>query len=508
MRQRGFFLITAAILVLAATLVAAPAQTGDANGNLSYARIVRLSVANGDVQIVRPDQSSKWEAAFANMPIQQGFTLGTNNGAAEIEFEQGSTMWLANDSVLEFTELALSDGGRITKLNLVRGSATFNAKLAAADTFSVSTPHFEITPPAKAVFRVDVFGQGGSVSVFQGKVSVESGSGPKDVMKGETFSLDSNAPDLASVKPNPAEDTWDRWVSSRESILASGQNQSLQYTNAPFTYGMADLASYGGWNFMPGCGYGWQPYGMSAGWMPFMDGTWMYYPSFGWSWVSYEPWGWVPYHFGGWTNCNGFGWAWMPGGYGFWSPGMVNWFGVGGGRVGWIPLPPRHPVRVNPVTLEKSVIVSTKNLGKDGRNEILFPAKIGNKLEARSAPPLSNGKFTGLGSAPGRMAVVPTASNLGTLRASLVAAPLALDVIHSATTPRLKLVNSARPAPKVPHSTPPQRTYTYAQGTRSQPGFHPSSSSLQSPHTMSSSSASASISHSSASAATVSGGKH
>jgi hypothetical protein len=508
MRRHNLFLITTAILVLAGGLLRAPAEARDDTGNLSYARIVRLSVANGDVQIVRPDQSSKWETAFANMPIQQGFTLGTNNGAAEIEFEQGTAVWLANDSILQFTELALSDGGRITKMNLVRGNATFNANLAAADAFSVSTSHFEITPPAKAVFRVHVFGQGGSVSVFKGKVSVASGSAPREVIKGETFSLDSNTPASASVEPNPAQDTWDRWVNSRESILANGQSQSLQYTNAPFTYGMADLSSYGGWNYMPGCGYGWQPYGMSAGWMPFMDGTWMYYPSFGWTWVSYEPWGWVPYHFGGWSNCGAFGWAWMPGEYGFWSPGMVNWVGVGGGRVGWRPLPPKPPVHVHPLGVGTPVIVSAKNLGKDGRNEILPPAKIGNHLEVHSAPPLSNGKFAGLGSAPGRPAVVPTASNLGTLRASLAAAPTELHISNSAATPRLGLLNAAPRAPTVPHSAPPVRTYTYSSSAGSQPGFHPSSSLAQPPHTMSSSSAAASMSHSSASSASSSGGKH
>src|SRR4029077_5304907 len=116
MQKRSFllfiFVISAVILgvsVAPACAAAAPADT------VSYFRIVRLSYVSGDVQIVRADQSDKWQAAYANMPIQQGFTLGTNDGGAEVEFESGSALWLAEKSMLQFTELALSDGGRITK---------------------------------------------------------------------------------------------------------------------------------------------------------------------------------------------------------------------------------------------------------------------------------------------------------------------------------------------------------------------------------------------------------
>ncbi|HEV2222344.1 MAG TPA: hypothetical protein VGR84_05020, partial [Candidatus Acidoferrales bacterium] len=45
----------------------------------SYARIVRLSYVSGDVQLNR-DGRSNWEQAVANMPIEQGFTIGTNDG--------------------------------------------------------------------------------------------------------------------------------------------------------------------------------------------------------------------------------------------------------------------------------------------------------------------------------------------------------------------------------------------------------------------------------------------
>ena len=453
-----------AVVLLTAALVATPAGAGD--DNYSYARIVRLSYVSGDVQIVRPDHGSTWEPAFSNMPIQQGFTLGTNDGRAEIEFEHGSVVWLAGNSIIQFTELALSNGGRITKMTLARGTATFDTDLAAGDQFAVLNGQFSITAPGKSQFRVDAFKNGGTLSVFKGKVSVASGDASKDVLKGETFAFKFGAPDLGTVKSNPALDSWDKWVVNRESILAGGQNQSLLYTNSPFTYGMADLSSYGAWNNLPGCGYGWQPFGMTAGWMPFMSGQWMNYPSFGWTWVSTEPWGWVPYHFGNWMMCPGFGWAWMPGGYGFWSPAPVQWVGVGGG-IGWRPLP---PVGVHPVPVATPIVVSSKPLGKEGSIHVLTAEKAGANAEIRSAPPLSNGRFakvdvpagTAGASAP-RTVVVPTSASLANLQSTLRARSGqagAASVVPALNTPPVHIVtNIAPPAPRIP-SAPPARTYS------------------------------------------------
>src|SRR5215469_945460 len=147
---------------LTATLIAIcaePARAGDIG--YSYARIVRLSYVSGDVQIVRTDKSNKWEPAVMNMPIQQGFVLGTNNGRAEIELESGSTIWLAENSVLQFTELALSNGGRITRMSLSEGTATFDASLSTGDAFEVAAPSFRVTPANKSEFRVDMQGKRG-----------------------------------------------------------------------------------------------------------------------------------------------------------------------------------------------------------------------------------------------------------------------------------------------------------------------------------------------------------
>src|SRR6266496_592466 len=84
----------------------------------SQARIVRLSDVQGSVQIDK-NTGLGFENAFANLPITQGAQLRTrDNGRAEVEFEDGSSMRIAPNSTLQFSTLSLSDSGkRVSEIN-------------------------------------------------------------------------------------------------------------------------------------------------------------------------------------------------------------------------------------------------------------------------------------------------------------------------------------------------------------------------------------------------------
>jgi len=497
MRQREFIRIFVGLALIAVLLPGFSPSTARAGDNsYSYARIVRLSLVSGDVQVIRSDDA-KWEPALMNMPIQQGMAVGTNDGRAEIEFENGGAIWLGENSLLQFTELALSNGGRITKVNLSQGIATFGPNLASGDFFLLVTPELQITPAAKSEFRADVRQGSSSLSVLAGHVSVSSLAGTKDLRKGETLAVNANTPTDAKISSNISPDNWDRWVKSRFSLLSEGQNQSLQYTNAPFSYGMADLSSYGDWSFYPGFGYGWQPYGVTNGWAPFSGGQWSFYPGLGWTWLSSEPWGWVPYHFGQWEYSPVFGWLWLPGGYGFWSPAPVQWFGLGN-RIGWAPV---NPVRLGAVhaTASVPVVVASKDLGKGGANKVMSAEQADEKLQSLSAAPLSNGRIATPaelaalqssaigGSAPAghhkvllpgeAQLVVPTAANLEALRSGVAfdaaqrrfvsASPSNLVGGKNVAPPQPLALNGAPRALKMPTALPPIRT---AMGAAGSPG--------------------------------------
>ena len=77
----------------------------------SQIRIVRLSDVHGDVQIDR-NTGQGYEKAFLNLPLTQGVKIQTKqDGRAEAEFEDGSTVRITPDAMIEFPQLSLRDSG-------------------------------------------------------------------------------------------------------------------------------------------------------------------------------------------------------------------------------------------------------------------------------------------------------------------------------------------------------------------------------------------------------------
>jgi Family of unknown function (DUF6600)/FecR protein len=337
----------------------------------SYARIVRLSLVEGSVTVARPGETGQ-QKAVVNLPLERGYEVESSaDGRAEVEFESREVADLAGNSNLTLSELALENGGRITRLAVGRGTASFSAHPARDDSFTVQALDLTLFPVKKSSFRVDVEGGRADVRVFDGAVEVQSPAGARRVKKGHALFEESGS---IQISANPPADAWDRWVASRNQIETAQLASTQRYAQAPFTYGLADMAAFGDWYSMPGYGYVWQPWGVPAGWAPFYNGYWGFFPGFGWTWVSYEPWGWVPYHFGRWAFVPGFGWAWVPGYYNYWCPAPVYWYQTAN-WIGWAPLPPRTPVGRLPVQPPRTPIVTNSAAGllKHAPNRILEP---------------------------------------------------------------------------------------------------------------------------------------
>ncbi len=352
------------LMVLAlAGLVVAISPTASAD-DYTYARVVRLSLVDGDVQVARPraendnqSMDSGWEQAVVNLPIQQGYSVATGQGRAEIEFENGATARLAENSLLQFTELALSNGGRITRLTLTQGTATFYANLQRDDSFVVASPHLQVVIPGNARFRLDVAGDSTAVSALKGDVEVDSRAGTTHLTKGRELTYRTSDPDRVAIDRISKSDDWDRWVADRDEVIHTGDTAALQYVSSPYNYGLSDLSSYGSWTSFDAYGNCWRPYGVGFGWSPFSVGRWGFFPGLGWTWISYEPWGWLPYHFGRWVFSPTLGWLWVPGFRQRWHPGPVNWVRVGD-RIGWVPMHPNDRAGQNPANIQHGVILT------------------------------------------------------------------------------------------------------------------------------------------------------
>jgi len=353
-------------LPLLALLFAAPPP---AASSPSQARIVRLSFVQGEVSFTRSatsdplsDQHIAWETAVANLPIRQGYVLATLQGRAEVEFENGATAFLSENSVLEFFDLSLDDGARITRLVLRQGAASFSVQPARGDFFSVTGADFTAEPTGRGLFRMENFDDGSSVAVRKGRVKIVAKSLTSELNSGESLSFGPEATAIPPAGPLPAKDEFDSWVSRRADAANSAAASSLTYVSSPYySSGFADLYSYGSWFPYAGYGYCWRPSGVGLGWSPFTTGNWFNDPFMGSTWVSYEPWGWVPYHFGSWIFAPSYGWIWVPTGFSgggsppAWRPATAVWV-HSGGATGIVPLHPLDRRGKTPLNLPQGVI--------------------------------------------------------------------------------------------------------------------------------------------------------
>lgn len=402
--QRVFPILLLCLFVTGCLSVPAYADT-------SHARIVRISLVEGDVRFARDvkgdplgDSSQpSWEKAALNLPIRQGYVLATDNGRVEVEFENGALAFLAENTVLQFYDLSSEDGGLTTRLILRQGSAEFYVDPARGDYFSVTGGDFSVEAQEKATFRMNDFDDGSSISVLHGHVTALANGKDTKLSKDQEFSMRAGDPESGEVAQRAESDEFSQWAGGRISTSLAATNAALQYSSgASYVSGFGDLYTYGSWFPAAGYGYCWRPYGVGLGWSPFDYGSWYYDPFFGWAFLGGYSWGWLPYHYGGWIFQPGVGWVWSPQGVrggpgvGRWQPVTGVWMRGSNGTTGIVPMHPRDTRGKTPLNLSQGLYgVTTRGVtgqitptsdarwkveNKPGRDVIQ------NQLAATSAP--------------------------------------------------------------------------------------------------------------------------
>ena len=307
------------MLVILATLVAAFLVVSVSAE--SKARIVRLSDVQGSVQIDRA-AGQGFEKAFQNLPVVEGAKLKTGrDGRAEVEFEDGSSLRLAQDSEAEFPKLALTDdGSKLTSIKLISGVMYVHAGANKGDKLNISFGRESIDLADSAHFRIDFADTDATLAVFKGKVRGTGPSGPFEVSEKHSATFDLVNNDSFAVNKNFDPDPNDAWDKQQTDYHDRYAKSGYSDLSSPYGYGLADLNYYGNYFNCAGFGYGWQPFLVDASWSPFADGAWAWYPGFGYTWVSSYPWGWTPYRYGSWGYASGCGWMWQPGLWTAWYP--------------------------------------------------------------------------------------------------------------------------------------------------------------------------------------------
>jgi FecR protein len=315
-RFLGFSVVLLALWALPAWAATNPATPNPADTS-SNVRVVRLSLAQGDVQVDR-NANEGWEQAINNMPLTEGARLyAAQDSKAELEFEDGSSIRLAGPGQISLNQLSFSPkGSSLNQIEVDSGLVYVNARLNDGAGFQIQDANgesFAITQPSHLRFKVDE--QVASLAVMDGEAEALNDSGKAKIHAGETYNYILGQPEsavnLAKVQPEST-DAWDQQRDQYDEQYAAAGAQYSGSDN-PDAYGVADLGYYGSYQDIPGYGESWQPAGVGPDWNPYDNGAWSYYPDWGWTFVSAYPWGWAPFFYGDWCFVNGRGWWWHSG---------------------------------------------------------------------------------------------------------------------------------------------------------------------------------------------------
>ncbi len=265
---------------LAATIQSAFADPAGSEPVSTHPQIVRLSYVEGDVRVTRGKIADKqdaaqngastgWEEAVKNLPIEAGYSVVTGAGRAEIEFEDASTLCLADNSVMVFTRLSSTGGVPYTELALLSGTATANVHITVVgEWFRVATPTdtLSVSYPRKAVLRIDSYLDAVSITpLFDPFMPKEQLVSAQAKMLGVTTSYSHGTSVLRAARVDATAGVkWDAWVGQRLAARAEAMTTTMK--EAGLKSPIPGLAEMKGQGRFFGCApYGtcWEP---TSGW--------------------------------------------------------------------------------------------------------------------------------------------------------------------------------------------------------------------------------------------------
>lgn len=133
-------------------------DVGEFTARLSYLQgEVRVSLGNGG----EPKIGKKWIDASAGMEMKEGYSLATQDGNAEVEFGNGSVIYLAPNSVLMFYELSASNLEGATaqefdtvQVKLLTGTAVVLSQFRQDGQFTLQTQTTSLRTDRPLLLRV------------------------------------------------------------------------------------------------------------------------------------------------------------------------------------------------------------------------------------------------------------------------------------------------------------------------------------------------------------------
>jgi hypothetical protein len=268
MRCAPRVLLCAAIFLAGVPAVAQEEKTEKVNEPemawVSHAEgVVKFSPGRGG----QPQLGKDWMAANRGQVMEEGYTVATEKGRAEIEFENGTVLYLAENSVLEFDDLWMGMLGTQTYMDLLTGTVT--VAHTSTDEVDLGTAVMRVRFIGNDTTRVDCALDAVVLTSIQGTRTIQTRAGLTTLTPGQSAAyVDGKLIPLkgAAAEAMPEEwnalsentvrrqessltagnDDWDQWVAGRmarrSALNAEGMKESGLKEPVP---GLASMVEYG-----------------------------------------------------------------------------------------------------------------------------------------------------------------------------------------------------------------------------------------------------------------------
>ena len=355
-------------LMIILLLLIPPAAMGNDLG------LIRLSLIEGDVQIVVQD-TTDWTEATINLPLNEGDRLWIpDNGRAELQIQGGVYVRAAGNTALDILTVSRDSAQFFVSM----GHIYISNRRGGIKTVQVDTPFSSLRSYDNSIMMIDISEEGVTeVSVLKGYVYAESRAGATQVTAGNTLTI--RGENNAELAPIGSPDDWERWNMERDQRLNAWSESSRYLPDELHEYA-SDFDNSGRWDYASDYGYVWVPAVTPANWAPYTYGRWVWIRG-SYVWIVYDHWGWARCHYGRWVLIPARGWCWVPPARGavYWGPGYVGWT-VTPSYVAWVPLAPGEIYYGYGYYGPWSVNVATVNINKVTANRTYVNARANNAV--------------------------------------------------------------------------------------------------------------------------------
>lgn len=199
------------------------ADEADRNGpdsrrdNRGDAGVARVSVADGDVEVLRGDTRDRLPAR-GGMPMVGNDSISTGRSSrAEVQLGPGNLVRLNEETRMRIVDV----GNRYFRIEVLSGTVNLSQLKGGEADVDVMAPNTTVRPIKTGVYRISVR-EGGQtdLTVRKGEAEIVSGRGGERVKSGHRASVrgERQNPELRVSDAEP-KDSFDRWNERRDDVL-------------------------------------------------------------------------------------------------------------------------------------------------------------------------------------------------------------------------------------------------------------------------------------------------